>query len=138
MSLFFLGYLARKRGVERGRQEGEEEKDSLAEGDRFIDHDEVDGVEVLMTTEAPGEIGVGIGGGVELLAERAKESEEALGDLGWEMEEVLDDEVDGDVVTEPEEGLPGEAVGHEGLLGQGSLISDKVWLTRSSEMIWRF
>ena len=87
----------------------------------LLSHDEVNGVEILLTTEAPGEIGPGVDGGVELVAEGAEEAKEALGDLVWDSEDVGDDGVDGDVVTKLEEGVPGEALFHLGVLSQGSL-----------------
>ena len=45
-----------------------EELDGVAEVLSFDDHGEVDGVEVLLSGEAAGEVGVGVGGGVESAA----------------------------------------------------------------------
>ena len=42
------------------------------------DHDDVDGIEVFLATEASCEVGLGIGGGVELGTEGAEEAEVAL------------------------------------------------------------
>ena len=102
-------------------QEGEEEIGSLTEGDVHVGHDQIDRVEVFLTAEAPCEIGVGVGGGVELEAEGAEEAKEALGDLVGDHEHLGDYEVDGDVVTELEECMPGETLGHGEVLSQGSL-----------------
>ena len=109
-------------------EEGKKEIDSVSEGDAFLGDDEVDGVEVLLASEASGEIGLGIGGRVELKAERTEEAKEAFGHFAGEAEEFGDDEVDGDIVSEAEEGLSWDAVSHDGSFpGYGSLSSAEAW-----------
>ena len=48
------------------------------------------------------------------MAEGTEEAKEAIGDFAGEVEEVRDDEVDGDVVSEEEEGMPWDTVRHDG------------------------
>ena len=52
---------------------GVEELDGLKEVEALVDHDDVDGIEVDLTPEAPGKIVLGLGGGVELAAVGAEE-----------------------------------------------------------------
>jgi hypothetical protein len=73
--------------------------DGVEEG-RFLDgDDEVDGVEVFLTAEAPREVGSGIGGGVELVAEGAEEAEEPIAGFGGDVE-MAEDVPDGDTVSQ--------------------------------------
>ena len=109
-------------------KEGEEEIGSLTEGDFPVGHDEIDRVEVFLATEAPGKVGFGIGGGVELVAEGTEEAEEALGELVRDPEDVGDDEVDRDVVSQVDEGMPGETfLPQERILSHGSLKVAMAW-----------
>lgn len=79
-------------------------------------HDHVDGVEVLLATEAPGQVGLGIGGGVELGAHGTEKAEVALRDLAGETEKIGDDSGNRDFVAKHPEFLLGIAVCHKVLL----------------------
>jgi hypothetical protein len=52
--------------------------DGVTEVARFDGHDHVDGIEVFPATEAPGQIGLWIGGCVELRAQRTQKAEVSL------------------------------------------------------------
>ena len=50
------------------RKQGFEKIYGFEEGEFIIGHDDIDGVEVFFATEASGEVGFGVGGGMESLA----------------------------------------------------------------------
>ena len=62
-------------------------------------HDHVDGVEVLLATETPSQVVLGIGGGVELRAQGTQEAEVALRDLAGKTKEIGDEACNRDVVS---------------------------------------
>jgi hypothetical protein len=66
----------------------------------FDGHDHIDGVEVALATEASGEVGVGVDGGVEVMAQRAHEAEAAVMGLVEQFEHLGDqrDDLDWDRV----------------------------------------
>ena len=105
-----------RRGI-LGVEQGLEEADGIDEGAVPDGDNEVDGIEILVAAEAPGEVGLRIDGGVELGADGAEESEVALGGFGGDVEDAGDEELDGDVVPEAEEKVAAEVPGHGGLLG---------------------
>jgi hypothetical protein len=78
-------------------------RDGLTKRCAPCEHEDVDGIEVPPAAEAASEVRARVGGGVELLAEGAKEAEIALGELGGDPEHPGDDEIDGDLVSEPAE-----------------------------------
>jgi hypothetical protein len=43
-------------------EERSKQRDGVPEGDVFVGHEEVDGIEVLVTAKAPGEVGLRIDG----------------------------------------------------------------------------
>jgi hypothetical protein len=51
-------------------------------------HDHVDGVEIFLTTEAPGQVGFWVGGGVEFRAQRTQKTEIALRDLAGDTKKI--------------------------------------------------
>ena len=81
-------------------QIGVEERDRFQEVAAVVVHGEVDGVEILLATEAPGQIALGVGRGMEVVAEGTEKPEAGLGDLPGDAEDVRDEGSDGDVVAE--------------------------------------
>ena len=71
----------------------------MQEGHLLDGDDEIDGVVVLSTPKAACEVGAGVGGGVEVVADGAKEAEVAFHFLCRDVE-VADHVIDGDVVSE--------------------------------------
>jgi hypothetical protein len=55
-----------------------DEINGFTEVTAFDGHDHVDGVEVFLTAETPGQVGFGIGGCVELRAQGTQKAEVAL------------------------------------------------------------
>jgi hypothetical protein len=49
--------------------------DRFSEVAGFDGHDHVDGIEVFLTPEASGQVGFGVGGGLEFTAQGAQEAE---------------------------------------------------------------
>jgi len=103
----YLNVLAPKMGISRGQGamkflpilEPIDQFNGLTEIAASNGHDHVDGVEVLLATETPGQIGFGIGGGVELGAQGTKKAQVALRDLAGETKEIGDDSSDGNIVA---------------------------------------
>jgi hypothetical protein len=77
-----------------------EKGDRLEKGTLPNDHDEVDGVEVFLTSKAPGEIGPRVGGGVEVVAEGTEESEIPFLDACRQVEVKTDEVKDGYLVPQ--------------------------------------
>ena len=75
-------------------------------------HDDVDGVEVAPAMEAPGEVGFGVGGGVEGVTDRAEETETAVEGFIVDMEGIRDEGDDLDAVAELAQVVFGEGCGH--------------------------
>jgi hypothetical protein len=99
-------------GFIRVTEQGGEEADCVDEGAVVMSNDEVDGVEVFAATEASGEVGQGVNGGVELGADRAKEAEVSLWVFCRDEKDGLDDEVNWNVVPELEEEIVAETFWH--------------------------
>ena len=97
-------------------KEREEEVDSLLEGDVVLGHNEIDRVEVFVAAEAPCKVGMGVGCGIELVAKWAHESEESFREFPWQVKQVSDDEVNGDVISKEEKGLSWDGFGHDKFL----------------------
>ena len=96
-------------------QELVKEGNGLEEVCASFEHGEVDGVEVLLAAEAACEVGLGIGGGMELVATRAEEAEAAVGDLPGELEDVGNEEANGDLISQLSEMGLGEWSRHGSL-----------------------
>jgi hypothetical protein len=73
--------------------------DGLEEVASLDDHDEVDGVEVALTTEAAAEIGAWIGGRIELFADGTEEAEDAFASFARPAEVKANHSLDSDVVA---------------------------------------
>jgi hypothetical protein len=58
---------------------------SLTEVAGFDGHDHVDGIEVFLTPEAAGQVGFGVGGGLEFTAQGTQEAEVSLRDLAGDV-----------------------------------------------------
>jgi len=58
-------------GFEVSKQEGFEELSGLDEAASFDSHNHIDGIEVFIAAEAPGQVGFGVGGSVEFLTKWA-------------------------------------------------------------------
>jgi hypothetical protein len=71
----------------------------LTEVAGFDSHDHVDWIEVFLTTEAPGQIGFGVGGGVELGAGGTQKAEVSVRDLAGDAKKIRDEPGDGDLVS---------------------------------------
>lgn len=112
----------------------EEESHGLGEVAALLGYDHVDGVEVLPAAEAPGEVCPGIRRRVELPAERAEETEDALGYLSRDLKDVADESRNRNVVSERAQKLRGVPVAHDRLLAHGRWNSAAVSLTRASEI----
>lgn len=82
-----------------------EELDALNEVQAFVDHHQVNGVEVFLTAEASGEIGFGLCCGLEFGAQGAEEAKDSLDDFCGDVEDGFDEETDGDVVSHRKEFL---------------------------------
>lgn len=65
-----------------------------------IDHDDVGGVEVFFATETPGEVSFWVGCGVKIRTERAEETEIAFGGFIGDCEDVGNELVNGDVISQ--------------------------------------
>jgi hypothetical protein len=63
-------------------------------------HDEVDGVEVLLGAEAAAQVGTGVDGGERLAAARADEGEPSLPAFARPVQVVGDETFQGDVVPQ--------------------------------------
>jgi hypothetical protein len=103
--------------------------DGLFEVAASDSHDEVDGVVVFLAGEAPGEVGLGIGGRIELGAYWTEETEIAIDDLAGDAQEIGDESGDGDVVSEAAEFFIGVSRRHAALLWQmdfGHGVGDQV------------
>ena len=98
-------------------EEQSKQRDGLVEGDALFGDEQIDRVEMFVAAEARGEVSVMVDGGVELMAERAEESEVSLGGFGGDVEDTGDDELDGDFVFDFEENVWTKASGHGCLLG---------------------
>jgi len=72
-------------------EHGSEEVDGVDKGTGASLHDDVDGVEVPLTSEAAGQVGFGVGGGVEIGTGGVQESEGSLDGLGGEVEDLFDE-----------------------------------------------
>jgi len=79
---------------------GPEEVDGLDKSAGPDLHHEVDGVEVPSASEASGQVGLRIGGGVEVRAQGTQEAESSLDGLRGPFEDFSDEAVDGDLVAE--------------------------------------
>jgi len=95
----------------------------LAEVLPFDGHGEVDGVEVFLAGEASGEVGLGVGGGIETITEGAEEAEVAVDGFGGDVKYVRDKDGNGEGVSEFPEGLFGVAVWHGFVLRSGGIRS---------------
>jgi hypothetical protein len=62
-------------------------------------HDDVDGIEVFLTAEASGQIGLGVGGGLKLGAQGTEKAEVSLRDFAGDAQKIGDDPGDGDLIS---------------------------------------
>ena len=102
--------LARGRRWARGKQRREvgDGRDEVVAADL---HQEVDGIEVLFTTEAAAEVGDGVDRRVELLAEGTEEAEVAITFLVGPLQHA-EDVRQGNLVAQAAEEVVGITVAH--------------------------
>ena len=103
-----------------------EEFDSLFKGISFVDHSDINGIEVFLTAKAPGQVGFLLCSGMKLGADGAEKSEVPIDHFGWNTQDIGDDHCDRDVVSElmqfffgKHNELSGEKGFRDGLIDQG-------------------
>ena len=94
----------------------------LDEAVAFDGHDQVDGVEVTLAAEAEGEVGVGVDGGVEVMAQRAEEAEASIMGFVEQFEDLGDQRDDLDAVAQFAQVVLGEGVEPRGLLATAGAV----------------
>ena len=98
----------------------------LHEAVPFDGHDHVDGVEVALAAEAPGEVGVGVDGRIEVVAPGTHEAEPAIMGLVDDLEDIGDEGDDLDIVSQFAQVFLGQGVGQERLLSKAGAVQRRL------------
>lgn len=94
-------------------EESGEVLNRLEEGIALYDHDDVNGIEVLLATKATAQVGPRVDGGVEFAAHGAEESQEVLNVFGRNVKYIPKKDTHGNVVPQSSEVLGFEPLLHD-------------------------
>jgi hypothetical protein len=93
-------------------QHGREELNALDKISVLPQHHQVNGIEILLTPKASGQIGLLHGGGLKLPAKRAKKAQMSLALPTGDRQVFGDQHIDGDEISQPVKMLGGKSSLH--------------------------